>query len=73
MVGFTKENMVCDHCKHKLTDHWSGGCGQKHNNKFIIDCLCPSYFPVGEKYVARKCSKYNVEEAKLTVLRELGY
>ena len=73
MAGLAKEDMVCEHCHHKLTDHWSGGCGCKRNGELIIECECPGYFPKGEKYTERAYSKYSVEEAKLTILRKLGY
>ncbi len=73
MAASTKEDTVCKHCKHKLTEHWEGGCGCKRSGEFIIECGCPSYFPTREKHVQTSFSKYNVEDAKLTILRELGY
>ena len=73
-MDFTKlDNTVCDMCAHKLTDHWSGGCGQDHNSGMVIKCECPRYFPKGENFCELSYSEYSVEDAKLTILRELGY
>ena len=73
MANFTKENMVCKWCEHRLTVHWKEGCGCLRDGGVVIECECPGYFPVDKRYDNHIFSKFSVEDAKLAVLIELGY